>query len=334
MKISASIYADKQRGLETVIPLLDAHHIDFFHVDCNDDARVFDDIKAIRRISATAIDLHIISPRPASYLTQIADTGVEYVCFQYEGADEIPAKPQGSSAKFGLAITTSTPITVFDKATGYDFIMLMATTPGQSGGKFDVSNFKRIIEFKQRYPGVKVHVDGGVNDEIAYILRVLGVDTIISGSYLMNQEWLGAGLTGLHKSPNKESSTFLVNDFATPLSYLPVINQSEVTFLKALQVIEQYKQGFVMVVDDSNRLTGIISNADVRKAILKHSGNTTNINATDIINTRPISISSTASLYDMLKMLNNLPFIVLFLPVTGAGGELTGAVLLNNLTRF
>ena len=43
MKISASIYSTT-RDLEQVVRELDAHRIDLFHVDCNDDPKVFDDI--------------------------------------------------------------------------------------------------------------------------------------------------------------------------------------------------------------------------------------------------------------------------------------------------
>jgi len=42
----------------------------------------------------------------------------------------------------------------------------MATIPGESGGKFDKSNFTKIREFSQQYPEKKIHVDGGVNAEV------------------------------------------------------------------------------------------------------------------------------------------------------------------------
>ena len=63
MKISASIYSTS-RDLEQVVRELDNHRIDFFHVDCNDDPKVFDDIINIRKWSKTPIDLHIISKTP------------------------------------------------------------------------------------------------------------------------------------------------------------------------------------------------------------------------------------------------------------------------------
>ena len=49
MKISASIYSDKQRPLEKVIQDLVRHQMDLLHVDCDDDLAVFEDIKKIRK---------------------------------------------------------------------------------------------------------------------------------------------------------------------------------------------------------------------------------------------------------------------------------------------
>jgi len=47
MKISASIYSNKTQTLPEIIKDLDDHQIDFFHVDCNDDIKVFDDLEII-----------------------------------------------------------------------------------------------------------------------------------------------------------------------------------------------------------------------------------------------------------------------------------------------
>ena len=67
MKISASIYSDKNRGLEAVIADLAAHQVELLHVDCNDDVTVFDDIKRIRSWCSLPIDLHIITDQPAKF---------------------------------------------------------------------------------------------------------------------------------------------------------------------------------------------------------------------------------------------------------------------------
>ena len=88
---------------------------------------------------------------------------------------------------------------------------MMATIPGESGGKFDKSNFTKIREFSQLYPDKKIHVDGGVNAEVSFILRNMGVYLSVSGSYLFNSVSIGSALLNLKL--NEVESHFLVKDF-------------------------------------------------------------------------------------------------------------------------
>jgi ribulose-phosphate 3-epimerase len=333
MKISASIYSNNGKSIEQLVGDLDAHEIDMLHVDCLDNERVFDDITRIRKISSTPIDLHIISSEPQKYFQQIEDLKIEFASFQYENMESIPVLPKSASTKFGLSIVSSTPVNVFQEVAGsYDFVMMMSTIPGQSGGAFNRDSFQKIIEFKHRFPKTRVHVDGGVNDEIAYILRLLGVNTIVSGSYLMNHESLSAGMLSFHKKAN-EHRNFTVSEFATPAKYLPVLRESELDFKALLQIIENHALGFALITDEANRLKGVVSNADVRRGLLNNLDDLNAVTSGTMVNTKPIYIRDNATVSDIVRLLNELNFIVLFLPVVGENNILKGAVLLNNLTR-
>ena len=197
MKISASIYSDNSRPLKAVIADLEAHQVDLLHIDCNDNVSVFDDIKQIREWCTLPLDLHIITPDPAKFYPYLLENPVEYLTFQVEdlkGALEIPQEIQG---KKGLALITPTPISAFEAYEHFDFILIMATVPGQSGGVFDRLNFDKIRSFRKRYPNKSIHVDGGVNPEVSFILRQMGVSTAVSGSYLFKQPSVGNALMNL-----------------------------------------------------------------------------------------------------------------------------------------
>ena len=84
MKISASIYSDAARPLQAVIADLVAHQVDLLHIDCNDDLRVFDDIKKIREWCTLPLDLHIITPDPSKFYPYLLENPVEYLTFQVE----------------------------------------------------------------------------------------------------------------------------------------------------------------------------------------------------------------------------------------------------------
>jgi pentose-5-phosphate-3-epimerase len=115
MKISASIYSDKKRDLETVISDLENHNVDLLHVDCNDDISVFDDIAKIRQWTSIPIDLHIITDNPEKYFPLLEQHPVEYITFQYENLTKKLEIPETITGKKGLAITTPTNVSVFDE---------------------------------------------------------------------------------------------------------------------------------------------------------------------------------------------------------------------------
>jgi pentose-5-phosphate-3-epimerase/CBS domain-containing protein len=335
MKISASIYSNKEKDLETLVRELDVHGIDMFHIDCFDDA-VFKDIARIRAISKTSIDLHIIHPHPESFFTLIDQYKVDFVSVQYN--PEIKGdffRPNGVTL-WGLAITLKDSLaavgSILQQA---DFALIMASEPGVSGKPFDRANFQRITDFKQQFPQKKVQVDGGVNDRIAFVLRLLGVNSIVSGNYLMKGEYLGVGMLNLHKTPSLQEAEndFKMGDFMTPCQYLPVLTESDLTIKTALETIEKFRMGFVLVNDAAGKLKGVISNADIRRGFLNKLNDLNAVEVSTMINRAPVVIGEDETLTDMLHLLNNLNFIILFLPVVGRDNQLKGAVLLNNLTR-
>ena len=147
-----------------------------------------------------------------------------------------------------------------------DFVLIMTTTPGKSGGKFPKENFQRIREFRNKFPGKEIEVDGGVNAEVGFILRMLGVQSVVSGSYLVNHESVAEAL--LHLRSSIIHSEFTVKDFMMSRAYAPIVNINSPAHA-IIQTIENYKMGFAIIEDDQQNLVGISSNADLRRGILK-----------------------------------------------------------------
>jgi ribulose-phosphate 3-epimerase len=331
MKISASIYSDKKRPLKDVVLDLVAHQVDLLHVDCNDDVSVFEDIKKIRTWCDLPIDLHIITPYPSKYQDLIRDNPVEYVTFQYEDLKEKIEFPSNFTGKKGLAVITPTDIAVFQEYEDFDFILVMATIPGQSGGVFDTFNFSKIRKFKKMYPAKSVHVDGGVNGEVSFILRNMGVSSSVSGSYLFNGPSIGHALMNLTKR-NVESQ-FVLRDFMIPLAETPVIHESNLTFKIILETIEKGKLGFAIVVQENNEFVGLVSNADVRKSLLNSIDDLTNLNVTSMINRDSVGIQDTATVNEMLQLIKKYAFPITYLPVLDKAKKAVGIVTFVNLIR-
>ena len=240
MRISASIYAyEGSRSILDVVKSLDQLYIDSFHIDCKDDISVFDDIAKIREISKTPIDLHIITSNPSRYFEKIEQFKIEYVQFQYENLDVKHIDlPKIEGTKWGLALQSDTPMDVFDSFLNFDFIMFMTTQPGVSGGKFDKSCFRRIRNFRSKYQNKQIFVDGGVNAEVAFILRNMGVSSVVCGSFLANN-FEAKALLDLRV--NNVKSSYQIKDFM--IDDIPLLEESSSSVVDVLHFIENYKLG-------------------------------------------------------------------------------------------
>lgn len=331
MKISASIYSTSA-DLEKVVKDLDAHRIDLFHVDCNDDVNVFNDIEKIRSISKTPVDLHIISSDPEKYFPLLEKTPCDYVTFQFEnlpGKLDVPSTVKG---KLGLAITAVSDIDAFDDyADRFDFILMMATIPGKSGGEFNKDIFRKIRAFRRKYPEKRVHVDGGVNGEVSFILRNMGVYASVSGSYLFKADTLGLALLNLKTHENE--SHFLVKDFMLSMGEIPVLHPRQRSFAEVLKKIEEFEMGFTILAGESGQLEGIISNADVRKGLMKNIGNLNAISEKDITNPNPITVNENASVVELIRLIKSKKFPITYLPVVNNEQKVTGAITFFNLIK-
>lgn len=331
MKISGSIYSDKKRPLQEVIDDLVSHKVDLLHVDCNDDVSVFEDISAIRKWTTTPIDLHIISNTPEKYFDFLRKHPVEYVTFQFENLPNDFKIPEDISGKKGLAIVTPTSIDVFDAFSDWDFILIMATIPGQSGGVFDAVNFSKIRHFRKKFPNKSIHVDGGVNGEVSFVLRNMGVSSSVSGSYLFNAPSIGHALMDLTK--RDVESTILIKDFMIPLHESPVVRMADLTLENVLQSIEIGNQGFCLVVEEDDRLKGLISNADIRKGMLKNLGNLNEMKADSLINAQPFSVKESQNVVEMMKAIRKCTFPISYLPIVDDERKAKGIVTFVNLIK-
>ncbi len=331
MKISASVYAYKSAdSLQDIVRGLDDLYIDRFHIDCKDDVSVFDDIAQIRSISSTPIDLHIITPTPEKYYDLIDKYGVDYVQFQYEPLDGAPLNPpQNGVTKWGLGICSDTPIDVFDNYAHLDFILFMATIPGESGGKFDKSNFMRMRHFRRKYQNKMIFVDGGVNGEVAFVLRNIGVSSVVCGSFLANNASPARALLDLRV--NDVESQYQIADFMN--DSIPVLPLHGATVELVLEEIERFGLGFVVFTNPDGTMAGIASNADVRRAFLAHSDDYNRVTVEDMINRTPFVLRRELTIAEMLHEIKCQNFVVNFFPVVDVENRPVGAVTFFNLIR-
>lgn len=331
MKISASLYSHHGDSLETLVRELDRHQVDFFHIDSKDNAGVFGDIRQIRDWSTTPLDLHLITRSPSIYKEHLRDNPVEMVTYQYELLEErtLPVTLQGET---GIAIVSDTSLSVLDGMVDQvDFVLFMTTTPGESGGQFRRENFQRIRTFQKRHPRVRVHVDGGVNAEVSFILRNLGVYSAVSGSYLLNGDSISASLHRLKVA--ETDSHYRVEDFMIGLRETPILTQERTSLISVLQTIENHGLGLAIITHSDGKLAGISTNADVRRALLESPNDLNRVSPDSLINAHPLVAYADETVSDLLHKVKQTNFPVTYLPVINRQDQVVGTLTFSNLVK-
>lgn len=90
--------------------------------------------------------------------------------------------------QFGLALNPKTPLAVLDNFIGeLDTVLLMSVNPGFAGQEFQSEVIPRIKQLRQKYPSVKIEVDGGLGPQNIKEAREAGADFLVIGSAIFVQ---------------------------------------------------------------------------------------------------------------------------------------------------
>ena len=159
----------------------------------------------------------------------------------------------------------------------------------------------------------------------------MGVYASVSGSYLMTSESMGAAMLNL--KTHEVDSHFQVKDFMRTVDELPLMKLKQRSVTAILQSIEDYDVGFTILIDENGKLDGIVTNADVRKGLLKHTDNLNNVSVEDITNTNPVTANENFSVMELLRFIKQQSFAISYLPVVDDTNKVTGAVTFFNLIK-
>ena len=77
----------------------------------------------------------------------------------------------------------------------------------------------------------------------------------------------------------------------------------------------------------------MISNADVRKGMIRNLSDLNQINPNELINSKPTVLKENDSVYSMLQLIKKCAFPIMYLPVLEKEGKATGIVTFVNLIK-
>jgi arabinose-5-phosphate isomerase len=122
-----------------------------------------------------------------------------------------------------------------------------------------------------------------------------------------------------------------VKDVMHSGSKLPVVSE-DATFKEAVIEITDKTLGCVCIVDKNNKLSGIITDGDVRR-VLHNYDDINSLMAKDLMTSNPVSVSPDKLLGETLGVMENRKTQINVLPVVNERNDLLGIIRLHDIVK-
>lgn len=148
------------------------------------------------------LEVHLMIEDPWNFIQDWLSAGVKRILVHYESVgyradvdrvfEEMISMCHLAGCEFGIAINPDTPIDVLDiiRRVGFkiDTAQIMGVKPGWAGQPIKEHILEKIQGLREKYPDVKIEVDGGVNLETAPKILKAGADILVVGSAIWQAE--------------------------------------------------------------------------------------------------------------------------------------------------
>ena len=166
------------------------------HIDVMDGVFVpnisfgFPVIKAVSKIAAKPLDVHLMIIDPQRYISQVRDCGAEIMNVHQEACTHLHRTVDAIRAagmKPAVTLNPATPVeTLRDIIADLHMVLLMSVDPGFGGQKFIESTIGKIGRLRQLIAetgsSALIEIDGGITIDNAPRVAAAGADIIVAGS--------------------------------------------------------------------------------------------------------------------------------------------------------
>ena len=162
-------------------------------------------VSAIAKAATKPLDVHLMVENNTFFVELFAPLKPEYISFHIEEEKHphrLIQKIRSLGIKPAIVLNPHTPPEAIEfLLKDLDMVLLMSVNPGFGGQSFIESvipKAARLNEMRKRLnPNCLIEVDGGVSDKNVRLLKEVGVDIVVAGSYVFNHPNKQEAITSL-----------------------------------------------------------------------------------------------------------------------------------------
>ena len=153
-------------------------------------------VKAVRKITALPLDVHLMIENADAYLDDFARAGADWITVHVETGYHLHRtihRIKELGKKAGAVLNPATPLeSLTEILPDLDLVMLMTVNPGFGGQSFIESSLAKIRKLKKmiddRHLSVGIEVDGGVSPKTIGSIAASGANIFVAGSAVFGQD--------------------------------------------------------------------------------------------------------------------------------------------------
>ena len=201
IKISPSILSANFSKLGNEIKDLEKAKADLIHIDVMDGHFVPnitigpEVINKLRKYTSLPFDVHLMISPVDNFINNFAKAGADIITIHPEATNNLISsikKIKSYNKKAGVSLNPETSVDkVLSVISSIDLVLVMSVNPGFGGQKFMEETVEKVKILRKEIDSKKlktqIEIDGGINFENAKIAVKAGVDIIVSGTTIFQE---------------------------------------------------------------------------------------------------------------------------------------------------
>jgi len=201
IKIAPSILSADFSKLGSEIQDLEKAKADLIHIDVMDGHFVPnisigpEVISKLRKYTSLPFDVHLMISPVDNFIKDFAEAGADIITIHPEATNNLVnsiKKIKSYNKKAGVSLNPETSVEkVLTVLNLIDLVLIMSVNPGFSGQKFIKETLEKVKILKKEIDSknlkTQIEIDGGINFENAKIAKEAGVNIIVSGTTIFNE---------------------------------------------------------------------------------------------------------------------------------------------------